>query len=450
MSPMPHPDFDLDERAPWEERGDGDPPHIGLVPVSSIRMEQTQWAWDQRIPLGGVTLLAGQEGSGKTTILADVIARMTLGQLDGDLEGEAVGCVYATAEDSWSRTLGPRLKAAGADLERVFFVKVDGLNGGLSVPGDLIDLAHCMKETGSKLLVLDPLGAHLGSTLDTHRDASVRQALAPLASHMDALGAACVGIVHWSKAPTTQALDRVNGSRAFTAAARAMLAVAEDPEDDSSRLLILAKSNLGRLDVPALRYRVEGRSISTEEGDEIATSGIAWLGEAPGVGVSDIFTSENQEERSVREETAEFLRELLADGPLERKLVIARLKESGYAVSDKSLQRICSDFGFKRERGAFGGPVRLALPDAAHGGQPAPMCQMTVHNVHIEADLGVSSDPYVQNAHSGHSGQDVGKASGMTPPVPDDSLDQAQEIARAFAVNGSTETQEEPWVFRPQ
>jgi KaiC/GvpD/RAD55 family RecA-like ATPase len=96
-------------------------------------MEQTRWAWQDRIPLGGVTLLAGQEGSGKTTILANVLARATRGQLPGDLIGDPVGCVYATAEDSHSRTLAPRMAAAGADLDRIFFVEVDGLAGGLSI-----------------------------------------------------------------------------------------------------------------------------------------------------------------------------------------------------------------------------------------------------------------------------------------------------------------------------
>jgi hypothetical protein len=356
-------------------------------------MEQTRWAWRDRIPLGGVTLFAGQEGSGKTTILSDVLARATRGQLDGDLNGEEIGCVYATAEDSWSRTLAPRLKAAGADLDRVFFVQVDGLNGGLSVPGDLIDLSARMVETGSRLLVLDPLGAHLGSTLDTHRDAAVRQALAPLAAHMDRLGAACIGIVHWSKAPTTQALDRVNGSRAFTAAARAMLAVAEDPEDDMSRVLILAKSNLGRLDVPALRYRVEGRTITTDYGDEISTSGIAWLGEAPGIGAADIFASGDPEDRSIREERSDTLRDILDEGPVERKTVFQRLKDSGYPVSEKQLQRMCTDLDIKRVRGGFGAPIRLALPpDALRGqcGQSGPMSPMSVHNVHIDADQGFS------------------------------------------------------------
>ena len=420
MTPNPHPDFDPDENPPWEEDG-RDARRLELVPASTIRMEPTSWAWNDRIPLGGVTLLAGQEGSGKTTILADVLARATRGQLDGDLQGDAVGCVYATAEDSWSRTLAPRLMAAGADLDRVFFVQVDGLNGGLSVPGDLIDLAERMKATGSRVLVLDPLGAHLGSTLDTHRDAAVRQALAPLAGHMDALGAACVGIVHWSKAPTTQALDRVNGSRAFTAAARAMLAVAEDPEDGMCRVLILAKSNLGRLDVPALRYRVEGRRVTTADGQEIATSGIAWLGEAPGVSTADIFASSDPEERSMREEMADVLREILADGPVERKTVVARLKDSGYTFSERTLQRLCTDLGIQRERGTFGGPVRLALPPESltgHAGQSGPTSHMGVHYVHIGADQGFSQPPDVQNAHSGHSGHDVGSLSGKASEHP--------------------------------
>ena len=118
-------------------------------------MERTLWAWQDRVPLGGVTLVAGQEGSGKTTILADVLARATLGQLHGDLYGEPTGAVYATAEDSWSRT--SRMAAAEHKLDKIFFVQIDGLNGGLSIPGDLEALVQRMKATGSRLLALDPL-----------------------------------------------------------------------------------------------------------------------------------------------------------------------------------------------------------------------------------------------------------------------------------------------------
>jgi hypothetical protein len=398
---------------------------VDLVPASSVRMEQTRWAWEGRVPLGGVTLNAGQEGSGKTTFTADVAARATRGQLPGDLYGQPVGVVYATAEDSWSRTLVPRMSAAGANLDKVYFVQVDGLNGGLSIPRDLVALVAKMRETNSKLLVLDPLGAHLGSTLDTHKDAAVRQALAPLAAYMDELCAACIAICHWSKAPTTVALDRVNGSRAFTAAARSMLAVGDDPNDPSSKLLILAKSNLGRLDVPALRYRIEGRTVTAHDGSEITTSGVAWLGEAPGIGASDIFRSGDPDEQSTGEDMADVLRDVLADGPLDRREAKAAIRDAGYTVSDKSLQRLCTKLGVTRQRGDFGGRVRLVLP-SAHSGQVIPMRQKGVHNVHIEADQELSGAHSGQDSHSGHSGHsgqsghDTGESSiNDAPPLED-------------------------------
>jgi len=374
---------------------------VDLVPASTVRLEQTRWAWRDRIPLGGVTLLAGQEGSGKTTILTDVLARATRGTLDGDLYGEPVGVVYATAEDSWARTLAPRFAASGADMDRVYFVEVDGLAGGLSVPGDLIALAEKMTATGSRILVLDPLGAHLADGLDTHKDAAVRRALAPLASIMDRADSAVVGIVHWSKAPTTVALDRVNGSRGFTAAARAMLAVAEDPGDETARVLVLAKSNLGRLDLPALRYRIEGREVINEDGKAIATSGVQWLGEAPGVGVGDIFASgADPDERSDRDAVAEVIRDVLTAGEQQRDVVIKAVRAAGLDVSAKTIQRACRSLGVERKRIGFGATFVLALPNLGIVDNASEACP-PVHNVQIGSDQDSSASATRRDAHSG-------------------------------------------------
>ncbi|MHB8430745.1 MAG: AAA family ATPase, partial [Acidimicrobiales bacterium] len=134
---------------------------LTLLPASAVSPQRTRWFWEGRVPLGGATLLAGQEGSGKTTIAVELAARATRGQLAGNLQRQTVGIVYATAEDSWSRTLRPRFEAAGADLDRVHFVVIDGLEGGLEIPGDLSRLAACMRDVDGRLLVLDPLGAHL-------------------------------------------------------------------------------------------------------------------------------------------------------------------------------------------------------------------------------------------------------------------------------------------------
>ena len=99
------------------------------------------------------------------------------------------------------------------------------------------------------------------------------------------------------------ALDRVNGSRGFTAAARSMLAVADHPADESAKVLVLAKSNLGPLDVPTLGYRIEAREVAGSGGAKVATSGVCWLGEAPGVTKYDIFRAQDPDEHAIALDT---------------------------------------------------------------------------------------------------------------------------------------------------
>ena len=379
-----------------EESSENKGRELELLPASRVTPRTTKWLWRDRLPLGGACLFAGQEGLGKTTIAVDIAARASCGLLDGDLYGEPCSIVYATAEDSWARTLRPRFEAAGADLERVHFVIIDGFEGGLEVPGDLAVLGEKMREVGARLLVLDPLGAHLHGSLDTHRDASVRKALAPLAAIMDRLEATALGIMHWSKAPTSVVLDRVNGSRGFTAAARAVLAVGEDPEDQSRRVLVLAKSNLGRLDVPALRYKVEGRTITAPDGEEIATSGIVWLGEAPGVTSRDLFLiPADDDERSERAEVAEVVRNALSDGPKPRTEVVRAVKAAGLSVSEKTVQRVCRSLGVGSKAGGFGCPWILTLPSL----DSVTSVNMTQEPVQTDEDSGNSPLSIIEIPH---------------------------------------------------
>jgi hypothetical protein len=372
---------------------------------------------------------------GKTTIAVEIAARASRGQLEGDLYGEPCSIVYATAEDSWARTLRPRFEAANADLERVHFIVIDGMEGGLELPGDLTALGERMSEVGARLLVLDPLGAHLDGSLDTHRDASVRRALAPLAAIMDHLEASALGIMHWSKAPTTVVLDRVNGSRGFTAAARAVLAVGEDPEDSSRRVLVLAKSNLGGLDVPALRYAVEGRAITAPGGEEIATSGIAWLGEAEGVSSRDLFlTPASDAERSERAELADVIREALGDGPKTRNEVANAVRATGLTVSDKTIQRACKSLGVERKPGGFGGPWVLALP-SLDSSPSANTVQHPVQTVRTSSDFESDSPKCDQEPQSGQEDiGTVGVSKLSDPPIPTSAPD---STAGLFGPDGS-------------
>ena len=263
--------------------------HVTLTAAASVTARRTIWLWERRVPLGGAVLLAGQEGLGKSTLAVNLAAEVTTGTVQGDLSGPA-SVVYVSAEDSESSTIVPRLTAAGADLSRVYFVRIDGIPGGLLVPRDLGELTAIMRQVGAVLLVLDPLTVHVGDDrTDSHNERDVRRALAPLALSMEALGASAVGIMHWNKAPTTTALDRVLGSRAFTAAARAVLGVGEDPTDPAKRLLVPVKSNLGP-PAAALAFRIEQRYIDDPAGGmPIETSALIWEGERAGIRSTDLF-----------------------------------------------------------------------------------------------------------------------------------------------------------------
>jgi len=308
---------------------------FSTVPAASITVKHQRWLWRNRLPLGSAVLLAGQEGLGKSTLAVELAAQATAGTLEGDVSGPC-SVVYVSAEDSEAHTLVPRLTAAGADLTRVHFVRIDDLPGGLSIPADLPQLSAAMSQLGARLLVLDPLSVHIGDDrTDSHKERDVRRAIAPLAAAMDELQAVAVGIMHWNKAPTTTALDRILGSRAFTAAARAVLGVGIDPSDPDARVVVLVKSNLGPMaSAPALAFKIEARYIPDPAGGlPIDTSGVEWLGERLNVRSSDLFKVANEGERASLSAAQDWLRETLADGPLTAQDLNEGMQSAGITAS---------------------------------------------------------------------------------------------------------------------
>jgi len=321
---------------------------IELIPASAVTPEHTRWLWENRIPLRGLTLAVGMEGRGKTTMIVALVAQLTRGSLVGDLRGKSVPVVYVTAEDSLSATVVPRLTAAGADLSLVHFVNVGGISaGGLTIPGDLPCLSTAMARVGARLLVLDPVVAHLHSGLDSHKDQQVRQALAPLARWADGADGAVLGVMHLNKGLGADVLDRVNGSRGFTAAARSVLTIGDDPQDATQRVVAVGKANLAPTDVAALRFRIEGRTIPHPE-EPIATSGVAWLGEADGVRSRDLLAAPSDDDPSARDEAAAWLADQLSEGPVPSTEVKSRAEKAGFAWA--TVRRAQVSVGVKAQR----------------------------------------------------------------------------------------------------
>lgn len=256
------------ESVQGEQEADGRA--VRLTAADSIRPKPVRWLWDERLPLGELVLLAGREGVGKSTRAYQLAADVSRGALAGEFEGIPRGVLIAATEDSWEHTIIPRLMAAGADLSRIYRVEVEtatGVHLGLSLPRDIPDLERLGIEYEIGLMLLDPLMSRLGK-LDTHKDSETRMALEPLVSLAHTAKMTIIGLIHHNKSGSDDPLSLIMGSKAFTAVARAVFTVMTDPDDETEkrRLFGIAKSNLGRTDLPVEVFEIERVDIPTDEG----------------------------------------------------------------------------------------------------------------------------------------------------------------------------------------
>ena len=284
---------------------------IRLTSAAEIKPRPVRWLWSERLALGTLGLLAGKEGIGKSTCAYWLAGRITKGTLDGEMHGTPKAVLIAATEDSWEHTIVPRLIVNGADLSKVYRIDVDhdGIVVGLSLPRDLIALEEAALSVEAGLLILDPLMSRLGS-LDTHRDAEVRQALEPLVAIADRAKFAIIGLIHHNKSGRSDPLDLIMASKAFTAVARSVHTVVVHPDDDTTRVFGTSKNNLGRSNLASLTFTIESAAVDTEEGTAW-TGRLVW-GDAIEESVASLLgRSVSGEERSERDEAADWLKDYL-------------------------------------------------------------------------------------------------------------------------------------------
>lgn len=348
---------------------------LALVPASRIRPKPVRWLWGGRLARGELGLLAGREGTGKSTIGYWLGARATRGELDGDDKGTPRSVIVAATEDSWEHTIVPRLMAAGADLDRVYRVDVytaaDVLTG-LSLPRDLSALERAALEVDASLILLDPLMSRLDSGLDSHKDAEVRLALEPLVALAHRCRASILGLIHFNKSGAADPLNLVMASKAFTAVARSVSVVVPDPDDetDQRRLFGTPKNNLGRTDLPTLTYQIVGWS-TVIDGEVIGSGAVNWIGE-DARSIRDALQSadEHQNGRSATAEAADWLADYVASkgGRVDSADAKAAGKEAGHSATTlKTAARKRAGLetwtgGFPR-RSVWYDPARWYVPD---------------------------------------------------------------------------------------
>lgn len=235
------------------------------------------WLWRFWLAKRKLHILAGAPGQGKTTIALSIAATITIGGRLPDGTRCELGNVLAwSAEDDPADTLLPRLIAAGADKDRVFFVTGARVNGEVTPfdpARDMVQLVAAAESIGGiSLLIVDPVVSAVAG--DSHKNTEVRRALQPLVDLAAMLNCAVLGISHFSKGGQGQdPTQRVVGSVAFAAVARMVWVAAKvkGDEGEDRRILARSKSNIGP-DDGGFEYQLE--QIEALPG--IEASRVAW------------------------------------------------------------------------------------------------------------------------------------------------------------------------------
>lgn len=339
-----------------------------LVRAIDVVMRAKDWLWDGHLLRGALELLTGIPGLGKSQVQCTYVACATTNKAwPNGARGLAapVSCIMITAEDALDQDLKPRLIAAGANLERVHFlkcIKTDDKNRQFMLSEDLELIEAKLKELGDVgLVTIDPITAYMGK-VDTHRTSDVRSQLGPLKDVAENTNAAFSAITHPAKAAGPRAIDHFIGSQAFIAAARVGHACFEEMGIDdrtTGRKLFTHVKHNASMRMPTLAYRVAEIVVGQDPATRtnIAAPHVVW-GDAPVDITADAAAAANGPRRSRdgdQREIQQFLRTVLADGePKPYKDIVDEAQQHGFTV--KQLKTAKEKLGVTSEKdGVRGG-----------------------------------------------------------------------------------------------
>jgi putative DNA primase/helicase len=309
---------------------------LNLVPASEIQLQELQWLWPGRIPVGLVTMIAGDPKTGKSLVACRIAATVTRGANFPCGEGTARRghVVIIECEDDAKTILRPRLAAARADQTRVHIP-----TRNLDRTNFVGELKHMLRRVPHlRAVILDPITA-LIPTSRNNAD-QVRTVLSALGGLASDLQIAVIIVCHLNKSRSGTAVSRISGSFEWMAACRAGFLVVNGAEKGQNLFLPLP-SNIG-LKPEGLAFRV----IEVEIEDGQRAPRIRW-GETVSVSADEALARMSHRDSATTSEAIEFLRQTVTK-PMLAKTVLRFGKEAGF--SPKELRTAREKLGIRTKR----------------------------------------------------------------------------------------------------
>ena len=236
---------------------------LKIINMSEVQSQEIKWLWYPFIAYGKTSIVQGDPGDGKSTLILNIAAKLSRGErLEPEMNiDKPVNVIYQTAEDGLADTVKPRLEQAGADCSRISII--DESEKSLSMLDERIEKA--IIETGAKLFILDPIQAYLGGGTDMNRANETREMTKNLGNIAERTGCAIVLIGHMNKGSGAKAAYRGMGSIDFFAVARSVMLVGRIEGQPDMRAVVQIKNNLAPFGHP--------------KAFELTQDGFRWLGD---------------------------------------------------------------------------------------------------------------------------------------------------------------------------
>lgn len=283
-------------------------------PLSVVVNKEIKWLWKPFIPYGKVTLLQGDTGIGKTSLMIKLIADLSNGLYPPTMyrrkllppeQGEPVKTYYVSVENGMDDTIAPLFDQFNGNRSLVQFQ--DESQGHFTLCSSEIE--DCVEQTGAQLIVIDPWQQFLDNGTSSDNIA-MRKMVCDVQTAAEKTGAAVVLAGNYTKSLGSE-LRRGIGGAELNNTLRCILTIQDDPDGDPAfRILRATKMSLLGKEMLPVGIRM------TEEGQIV---------------YEDYAQREEQlnNESTEKVDPIQFLRRVLSDGPLDSK-VIRKLAEDAH------------------------------------------------------------------------------------------------------------------------
>lgn len=294
---------------------------LEVTTMDNVEEKSPDWLILDYIPKYQITSLAGDGGSGKTTVWCALAAAVSSGRTPFLLNGlgipfkdEPQKVMFFSAEDSYEYTLKRRLRKNGAKMENLMSIDIAD-ERFQAVKFNSSFLEQLLEKYRPALCIFDPIQAFVPPDIRMGDRNAMRSCMAPLIGHGEKYGTTFLIIEHANKQSGVWGRKRIADSADIWDISRSVI-MAGETNEKGIRYLSHEKSNYGPT-AGTILYMIEDEVIKfkgyTEKKDKDFVTEVDY----------------NTRQRPQKDEAKEFILDFLQDGEKE----VSELNEMASAMS---------------------------------------------------------------------------------------------------------------------